>query len=135
MGKQKVEGPWGEGQEARNSLSSLRVSGVESNDKSLKGWESILDIGKEVSKEGNKGGSVKKMQRFHDTWIGRIKECILTVSYSLTMNDKSSGFFKPTRELHQGILYVLTYLSYVWISLPMDYMANPSMPNLKYKLY
>ncbi|KAJ8443277.1 hypothetical protein Cgig2_010172 [Carnegiea gigantea] len=43
-----------EGEQSRNSYSSPRVSGVGSDDKSLEGWESILDIGKEVSKEGKK---------------------------------------------------------------------------------
>ena len=39
---------------------------------------------------------------FHDKWIQWIKECISTVSYSVIINNKPSGFFKPTRGLRQG---------------------------------
>lgn len=49
-----IGGVRSEGEQSRNSYSSPRVSGAGSDDKSLEGWESILDIGKEVSKEGKK---------------------------------------------------------------------------------
>ena len=39
---------------------------------------------------------------FHPKWIGWIKECVTTVSYSIIVNDEVYGFFKPTRGLRQG---------------------------------
>lgn len=35
-------------------------------------------------------------------WIGWIKECVTTVSYSLLVNNSSHGFFRPSRGIRQG---------------------------------
>jgi len=39
---------------------------------------------------------------FHPTWIGWIKECVTTVSYSLIVNDEVCGFFTSSRGIRQG---------------------------------
>ena len=39
---------------------------------------------------------------FHSTWINWVLECITTVSYSLLVNDESTGFITPTRGIRQG---------------------------------
>jgi len=39
---------------------------------------------------------------FHPTWIGWIKECVTTASFSLIVNDEVCGFFKPSRGIQQG---------------------------------
>ena len=39
---------------------------------------------------------------FHPTWINWVMECITTTSYSLLVNDESTGLIKPTRGIRQG---------------------------------
>jgi len=39
---------------------------------------------------------------FHDIWTNWIMECITTVSYSLLINDESTGLITPTRGIRQG---------------------------------
>jgi len=39
---------------------------------------------------------------FHHQWIGWIRECVTSVSYSMLINHVPIGFFKPSRGLRQG---------------------------------
>jgi len=39
---------------------------------------------------------------FHSKWISWIMECITTVSFSILVNDESSGLIQPTRGIRQG---------------------------------
>ena len=39
---------------------------------------------------------------FHSKWIHWIMECIMTISYSLLVNDEPSGLIQPTRGIQQG---------------------------------
>ena len=39
---------------------------------------------------------------FHSKWINWVMECITTVSYSLLVNDESTGFITPSRGIRQG---------------------------------
>jgi len=39
---------------------------------------------------------------FHSKWIGWVKECVTTVSYSMLINNSSHGFFTLSRGIRQG---------------------------------
>lgn len=39
---------------------------------------------------------------FNATWVGWIKECISTVSYSVLINGEAKGYIQPSRGLRQG---------------------------------
>jgi len=36
---------------------------------------------------------------FHKQWIEWLRECVTTVSYSLSINNQACGFLKPSRGL------------------------------------
>lgn len=39
---------------------------------------------------------------FHPKWVGWLKECMQTVSYSFLLDRKVTGFIRPSRGIRQG---------------------------------
>ena len=46
--------------------------------------------------------NVMRKMGFNERWIGLIMACVKTVSYSILINGKPSGFIQPTKGIRQG---------------------------------
>ncbi|KAK2652462.1 hypothetical protein Ddye_012318 [Dipteronia dyeriana] len=115
---------------------SVFISGRLISDNAIVGFECMHAL--QMRKKGRKGVMALKLDMskaydqvewdflagmmakfgFSDSWIGLIKECIKSVSFSILVNGVSCGHVKPSRFFVRGTLYLYTSSSSVQRAFP-----------------